>query len=188
MVQNLGLQTFRVHHHTYNTFSPSHGTNLIRRSKLTATCSPPCVSLLFLGGRKGLRSFFHSAQIFCPTLCVQISDRLFDIFISRKFFRFGGVSIQPESPCASSSMSAVQLPPPALWSLVPSLEPPSGVQPNFVNPEDRGDVLLVVGSVLLALMIIFYSVRMYTKLFLIRKLTWDDRMSARFFVFGQRAS
>lgn len=85
-------------------------------------------------------------------------------------------------------MSAVLLPPPALWSLVPGLEPPLGVQPNFINPEGRGYVILVVGSVLLTLMIIFYTVRMYTKLFLIRKLTWDDRMSARFSSFEHRAS
>ena len=65
---------------------------------------------------------------------------------------------------------SVALPPPALWSEVPALEPPFGAESYFTNPEDRSSVILVVGSILLALMILFYSVRMYTKLFVIRKL------------------
>ena len=72
-------------------------------------------------------------------------------------------------------MSAV-LPPPALWSLIPAAEPPLGVQSNLTNPEDRGYIILVMGFVLLALMLFFYSIRMYTKLFVVRKSTWDDCM------------
>ena len=69
---------------------------------------------------------------------------------------------------------SVALPPLALWSETPALEPPPGVESNFTDPEDRGSIILIVGSTLLALMILLYSVRMYTKFFVIGKLSWDD--------------
>ena len=58
----------------------------------------------------------------------------------------------------------------------PFYPPPPGVVPNPSNPQTRGRDLTVTCSVFLGIMIIFVSIRTYTKLWLMRKVTWDDRM------------
>ncbi|KAF6238584.1 hypothetical protein HO173_003089 [Letharia columbiana] len=72
-----------------------------------------------------------------------------------------------------SAGELAQIPPNMLNSL-PALQPPAGVQPNFVNPEDRGYILNSVATVLLCLMVSLFANRVYTKLFIIRKMGWDD--------------
>jgi len=52
--------------------------------------------------------------------------------------------------------------------------PPPGVIPNFVDPETRGPVLLIVGSIFMVIMLVLASMRFYTKIFIVRRLTWDD--------------
>jgi hypothetical protein len=71
-------------------------------------------------------------------------------------------------------MATVELPPPEIWQYIPAMEPPAGVVPNFANPESKGHIAIVVGSILTALMVCFFAIRAYTKLFILRKLTWDD--------------
>ena len=61
-----------------------------------------------------------------------------------------------------------------LFANVPALKPPPGVTSNFENPLSQGPVLVVVGSILNALMIVFVLARAYTKIYIIRKATWDD--------------
>ena len=56
----------------------------------------------------------------------------------------------------------------------PALAPPPGVVPNFVNPYNQGPILLVIGSILIVLMAVLVSVRAYTKIYIQRKLAWDD--------------
>ena len=67
-----------------------------------------------------------------------------------------------------SSSSPFGVPFPGLFPSLP------GVQPNFVDPEQRtgGAVPLIV--VLLTLSTIFLIVRLYTKLWIVRALGWDD--------------
>ena len=68
--------------------------------------------------------------------------------------------------------------PPSVLNTLPALQPPAGVQPNFVNPENRGYIQNSVASVLFGLMICLFANRVYTKLFVIRKASWDDCKSA----------
>ena len=64
--------------------------------------------------------------------------------------------------------------PPALLDELPALLPPPGVQPNFANPEDHGPALAAVATVLAFFTLVSYGVRMYTKVFIVRRTTWDD--------------
>lgn len=68
--------------------------------------------------------------------------------------------------------------PPSVFDTLPALSPPPGVESNFVNPEDRAYILNSVATVLFCLMVCFFVNRVYTKLFIIRKLGWDDRKYA----------
>ncbi|KAL9134457.1 MAG: hypothetical protein Q9175_004359 [Cornicularia normoerica] len=62
----------------------------------------------------------------------------------------------------------------SVLNALPALPPPVGVESNFVNPEDRGYVLNSVATVLFCLMVCFFANRVYTRLFIIRKMGWDD--------------
>lgn len=62
----------------------------------------------------------------------------------------------------------------ALLAKTPLIAPPEGVKPNFVDPATIGPLQNKVLSVILAFTIMFFSNRFYVKIFLIRKLTWDD--------------
>ena len=73
----------------------------------------------------------------------------------------------------SSLDQLAQLPPSVLNSL-PALSPPPGVQRNYIDPEDRGRVLTSVATVLFCLSTSFFLNRVYTKIFIIRKASWDD--------------
>ena len=64
--------------------------------------------------------------------------------------------------------------PPSVLNTLPALQPPEGVESNFVNPENRGYVQSSVATVLFSLMICLFANRVYTKLFIIRKVSWDD--------------
>ena len=64
--------------------------------------------------------------------------------------------------------------PPSVLNALPALPPPVGVESNFVNPEDRGYVLNSVATVLFCLMVCLFAIRVYTRLFIIRKMGWDD--------------
>lgn len=63
---------------------------------------------------------------------------------------------------------------PAMLANFPALLPPDGVTSNFVDPYTRGPVITIVGSILIALMMIFVVVRIYTKTCINRKFHWDD--------------
>lgn len=73
----------------------------------------------------------------------------------------------------SQQASASALQDPAFLQL-PALTPPPGVIPNFTNPDNRGPTLIVVGAIFLALVVIALTNRAYTKLFIVRKASWDD--------------
>lgn len=69
-----------------------------------------------------------------------------------------------------------QLPPltPEQMAATPAGMPPPGVIPNLVNPDTRGPVLIIVGTIFMALMLVFATLRYYTKFFTVRKTSWDD--------------
>ena len=64
--------------------------------------------------------------------------------------------------------------PPSILYTYPALQPPAGVEPNFVNPEDRGYILNSVATVLFCFMVCLFANRVYVKIFVIRKASWDD--------------
>lgn len=55
-----------------------------------------------------------------------------------------------------------------------ALPPPDGVIPNLVDPYTAGPVIIKVGSILVALMILFVVARIYVKMCINRKMHWDD--------------
>ncbi len=59
-------------------------------------------------------------------------------------------------------------------SNTPAIQPPPGVEPNFVNPASNRQPLIVVASLFLGLTSIFALTRAYVKTFIIRKYSWDD--------------
>ncbi|PVH97348.1 hypothetical protein DM02DRAFT_467817, partial [Periconia macrospinosa] len=64
--------------------------------------------------------------------------------------------------------------PPALLATLPAASPPPGVVPNFDNPPSRSNLLLGLTSTFLAFAVISYSIRMYTKIGIFRRVAWDD--------------
>ena len=52
--------------------------------------------------------------------------------------------------------------------------PSPGVVPNFVNAHSSGPTLIAVGSVSVTLMVCLVTVRMYTKVVIVRKYSPDD--------------
>ena len=58
---------------------------------------------------------------------------------------------------------------------IPSLEPPPGVTSNLTNPNDKGPAVAAVVSVFAGLALSLTLVRIYSKCFLLRKASIDDR-------------
>ncbi|KAF5872910.1 putative integral membrane protein [Botrytis fragariae] len=59
--------------------------------------------------------------------------------------------------------------PPEVLAKIPAIAAPLGVTSNLVNPTSRGWILAIVSSILAGLMIICYSIRVYTRLAIQRK-------------------
>lgn len=66
------------------------------------------------------------------------------------------------------------LPPGVPLSEIPAGKPPAGVKPNFVDPKSLANAIITVNAVFLALMLIFLTLRIYTKAVLLHNLWWDD--------------
>ena len=81
------------------------------------------------------------------------------------------------NPQTLPSDKIAQIPPSNLNSL-PALQPPAGVQPNFINPENRGYIQNSIATVLFCVMVCLFASRVYTKFFVVRKAGWDDCKSA----------
>ena len=56
----------------------------------------------------------------------------------------------------------------------PAGQPPAGVQPNFAHPQTLVPTILGTLITLFALTCICFSIRIYTKIFIAKKLKWDD--------------
>lgn len=64
---------------------------------------------------------------------------------------------------------------PAQLSTYPIHAPPDGVQSNFsTTAENNNKPMIIITSFVLAFTLIFYSNRMYTKAFIVRRFSWDD--------------
>lgn len=71
----------------------------------------------------------------------------------------------------------VDLSPQELQTLIntPAMQPPAGVQSNFIDPKNRNRPLFIETSVFLAFAAIFLLNRAYIKALRTKRLTWDDR-------------
>lgn len=57
---------------------------------------------------------------------------------------------------------------------IPSIRPPLGVIPNFVNPEDTSYRVFAVAGICFPLLFIFLGLRIYAKYRILESRTWDD--------------
>lgn len=64
-----------------------------------------------------------------------------------------------------------------LLSHTPAMPPPPGVTPNFIDPPNRGPVVLILNCIFLPLTIIAVTIRMVVKGLFVHQLGWDDCMS-----------
>lgn len=59
------------------------------------------------------------------------------------------------------------------WN-IPAMAPPKGVIPNLIDPESRAYESIVTTAVCVSLMMPFFVLRLYSRLFVTRSLGWDD--------------
>ncbi|KAI4170465.1 MAG: hypothetical protein LQ343_004968 [Gyalolechia ehrenbergii] len=57
---------------------------------------------------------------------------------------------------------------------LPALLPPAGVQANFENPQSRSCLTVIPCAAIVGVMIIFVFMRMYTKVYILKSVGWDD--------------
>ncbi|KAL8995926.1 MAG: hypothetical protein Q9188_006691 [Gyalolechia gomerana] len=57
---------------------------------------------------------------------------------------------------------------------LPALLPPAGVQANFENPQSRSCLTVIPCAAIVGFMIIFVFMRMYTKVYILKSVGWDD--------------
>ncbi|KAF2683303.1 hypothetical protein K458DRAFT_304781 [Lentithecium fluviatile CBS 122367] len=62
----------------------------------------------------------------------------------------------------------------AALAQMPAMAPPPGVESNLINPESIGYRQTITTSILLAIMMPFVFNRIYVKVWLVRKISWDD--------------
>lgn len=74
----------------------------------------------------------------------------------------------------STDPSIVKDLPPALLDSLPGGSPPPGVVPDFENPESRVPAIVGVEAAFTAIALIVISIRMYTKLAVMKAWKWDD--------------
>lgn len=63
-------------------------------------------------------------------------------------------------------------------SKIPALSPPPGIVSNFVNPVNRANITIIPCAGIVAVMILFVFLRMYTKMYITHSIGWDDCKSA----------
>lgn len=63
---------------------------------------------------------------------------------------------------------------PEMLPFTPASMPPPGVVPNFENPYSAGKSYYVASGILTTIMLVFVTLRFYTKLFIWKKTTLDD--------------
>ncbi|KAL8693246.1 MAG: hypothetical protein Q9218_001880 [Villophora microphyllina] len=57
---------------------------------------------------------------------------------------------------------------------IPALQPPAGILSNFENPENRAYITVIPCAAIVGVMIIFVFIRMYTKVYTLKSVGWDD--------------
>ena len=57
---------------------------------------------------------------------------------------------------------------------VPGLQPPPGVTPNFVNPENYQNTLIAALTIFLPIATIITAAKLYTGAFIVKSIAWED--------------
>lgn len=57
---------------------------------------------------------------------------------------------------------------------IPALQPPPGIQSNFKTPENQAYLTIIPCAAIVGVMIIFVFIRMYTKVYTLKSVGWDD--------------
>lgn len=57
---------------------------------------------------------------------------------------------------------------------LPALQPPAGLQSNFEDPHSRISLTVIPCAAIVGFMIIFVFMRMYTKVYILKSVGWDD--------------
>ena len=58
----------------------------------------------------------------------------------------------------------------------PAMVPPSGIEPNFANPENKTGYFVLTVVLTVTISTLAFLMRVYTKTCLIRKVGWEDCM------------
>ena len=75
---------------------------------------------------------------------------------------------------ASIDPKVVESIPESVLAILPAATPPPGVLANFIDPPTRVPVLLGLGSTFLLIALLCYTVRIYTKVAIVKSWKWDD--------------
>ncbi|KAL8853061.1 MAG: hypothetical protein Q9221_002091 [Calogaya cf. arnoldii] len=75
------------------------------------------------------------------------------------------------------SAQSIEQIPPALLQTLPAGAAPPGILPNFVDPPTLVPAVLGVGTAFLALALFCFSIRVWTKLAINKRCSWDDLRS-----------
>lgn len=69
-----------------------------------------------------------------------------------------------------------EIPPGTDLTGMPAGEPPpgSGIESNFIDPENRGPAYIAVASVCMAVAFAFVFTRLWTRFFVLKAPWWDD--------------
>jgi hypothetical protein len=65
----------------------------------------------------------------------------------------------------------------AAFENYPLQPPPVGQTSDFINPETRGPAVIILCSVFVGIMWPLFMLRLYSKVWVIRKFGWDDGKS-----------
>lgn len=79
---------------------------------------------------------------------------------------------------------AIEQLPPSVLRTIPAGTPPSNVQPNFIHPPTLVPAVLGVGASFLTLALFCFLIRLWTKLTITKKFTWDDLTCTLGFLFA----
>ena len=71
-------------------------------------------------------------------------------------------------------MLSMAVMPDALLDQDPALQPPLGVIPNFIDPENRQSIIIAVLAVTLGAATVFTVIRIYTKAFILNSIAPED--------------
>ncbi|KAH5332002.1 hypothetical protein HBI12_053450 [Parastagonospora nodorum] len=72
------------------------------------------------------------------------------------------------------NVSALKAIPPEMLAQIPAEVPPPGVVPNFTNPVTNVDLILGLSYFFFAVASICFLLRMWTRIFIVKRWQWDD--------------